>query len=79
MFDGAARPAFYGLPGTAAPGEKSSPSVVPLYEYKDGSGRHWYSPDGTARIVTATRSEYPICRVWHNPSTVLALDYETKP
>ncbi len=79
IFDGAAAPAFYGLPATAASGEKAVPSVVPLYEYKDGSGRHWYSPDSGARFGTATRSEQPICRVWRNPSTVLALDYGSKP
>ena len=65
---------FYGLPTTAGVGEKPSPSVVPLYEYKDEKNHHWYSTSANAQFGTATRSPQPVCRVWRNPSSVLALD-----
>lgn len=76
----ATRPLFYALPATAAVGETISPAVVPLYEYRDGrSGKRWYSVDATTQAPNVTRSTLPICRVWRNPSTILALDYEAKP
>ena len=79
LYDGAAAPAFYALPATSAAREKASPSVVPLYEYKDSSGNHWYSTQSDAPFGKTTRSPQPICRVWRNPSSVLALDYGAKP
>ena len=78
LYDGAAAPAFYALPATATPAEKASPSVVPLYEYKDSSGKHWYSTQSDALFGNAKRSQQPICRVWRNPSSFLALDYGAK-
>jgi len=69
--------AFYALPATAGASEKPSPSVVPLYEYKDA--KHvWYSTDADAHFGAAARSPQPVCRVWRNPSSVLALDYGAK-
>jgi len=68
-------PAVYALPAAAGASEKPSPSVVPLYEFKDA--KHvWYSTDADAHFGTAARSPQPICRVWRNPSSVLALDYD---
>ncbi len=68
-------PAVYALPAAAGASEKPSPSVVPLYEYKDA--KHvWYSTDADAHFGAAVRSPQPVCRVWRNPSSVLALDYD---
>lgn len=71
--------AFYALPATAAPLEKPSPAVVPLYESRDGAGKPFYSTSATAPPGTTARAGGPICRVWRNPSSVLALDYQAKP
>ncbi len=69
--------ALYALPATSGAAEKPSPSVVPLYEYKNA--RHvWYSTDPDAHFGTAARSPQPVCRVWRNPSSVLALDYDAQ-
>ena len=73
-----AKPLFYALPATATEAEKQSPAVVPLWEYRDArDGKLWYSTDANAP-ATATRAAKPACRVWRNPSIVLALDTETK-
>lgn len=55
----------------------SSPLVVPLYEYRDKDGYYSYSIQ--RQLVGFTRSEKPVCRVWRNPSSLLTLDFETKP
>lgn len=69
--------ALYALPTSPGVSEKPSPSVVPLYEYKDA--KHvWYSTDADAHFGTAVHSPQPVCRVWRNPSSVLALDYEAQ-
>ncbi|RYX82727.1 hypothetical protein EON83_18080 [bacterium] len=74
------KPLFYALPATPAPDEKSTPSVRPLYAYRDeNTGRWRYSTDATRTSATEKRSEQPLCRVWRNPSTMLALDYEAQP
>ncbi len=72
-------PAFYALPAIPAPSEKPSPAVVPLYEYVGAKNQHWYSTDANATFSGATRSPQPLCRVWRNPSSVLALDYGAAP
>ena len=70
--------AFYALPVTVGASEKPSPSLVPLYEYKD-AGHAWYSTNADAHFGTAViRSATPVCRVWRNPSSVLALDYDAQ-
>ncbi len=70
--------AFYALPVTPGASEKPSPSLVPLYEYKEAK-HFWYSTDADAHFGTAAlRSPQPICRVWRNPSSVLALDYDAE-
>ena len=69
-------PLFYGLPPLPSVGEKASPAVVPLYEYRDAR---------TKAFRYATTPDVPgqesglICRVWRNPSTILALDTATRP
>jgi len=71
---------FYALPAVPAAGEKASPAVVPLYEYRDARTESvWYATDPNAQTATMTRSALPVCRVWRNPSTVLALDPTTQP
>jgi hypothetical protein len=67
-------PLFYALPPAADAKEKASPSVTPLYEYKDQNGRYRYST--SADLAGLTRSPPPLCRVWRNLSSVLALDGE---
>ena len=74
---GGANADFYGLSATPGPTEKPSPAVVPLYKYTDGSKR-WYSTAADAKFGNAVRSPQPICRVWRNPSPVLALDFAAK-
>ena len=67
---------FYGLPPVPAAREKTSPGIVPLYEYHDADTkavRYTMAPDATGPSVL------PICRVWRNPSTVLALDTAARP
>jgi hypothetical protein len=75
-----AKPLFYALPAVPADGEKPSPDVVPLYEYHDApSGQRWYATDGSGLPPGAIRSPQPLCRVWRNPSTVMALDTQGAP
>jgi len=70
-------PLFYAMPAMASASEKPAPAAVPLYEYKDtNTGRHWYATDDS--VPNAQRSQQPVCRVWKNPSSVLALDGEAK-
>jgi hypothetical protein len=60
--------------------EAVSSSVVFLYEYrKVGSEEIFYSVDPGLASSLITRAAHPICRVWRNPSSVLALDYMAKP
>ena len=72
-----AKPLFYALPPAPATSEKPSPAIVPLYENRDASGARWYAIE-TASTPTETRAPQPLCRVWRNPSSVLALDFEAK-
>jgi len=55
----------------------ASPAVVPLYEYQNEDGEYYYSTD--SGLPEMKRSNTPICHVWRNPSTILALDFEAKP
>jgi hypothetical protein len=61
------------------PSEKESPSVVFLYEYATSDNKYVYSVDSTLATATFRRTAKPICRVWRNPSSVVALDYKAKP
>ncbi len=73
------KPLFYALPTNATSDEKPSPAVVPLWEYHDArDGKRWYSTDANGQTATITHAATPLCRVWRNPSTILALDTETK-
>lgn len=54
-----------------------SPMVVPLYEFKQKDETYFYSVDSEKEGMK--RSEKPLCLVWKNPSSVLALDYNVKP
>ncbi len=73
-------PLFYALPPVPAAGEKASPAVVPLYEYRDARTRAvWYATEPTLPSPSARRSALPICRIWRNPSTVLVLDSAVQP
>ena len=57
-----------------------SSSVVFLYEYRKIDGKElFYSIDPNLTSKSFTRIEKPICRVWKNPLSVLALDYKAKP
>lgn len=70
-------PAFYALPLAPGPDEKPSPAVVPLYEFQ-AQGKHSYSTDPPTTLSDASVNAHPVCRVWRNPSTVLALDPDAK-
>ena len=60
--------------------EQPSADVVPLYEYFDAkSGRRWYGVGDQVPETSATRSAVPLCRVWRNPSSLLALDPAAQP
>ncbi|BCM90911.1 hypothetical protein IAD21_02774 [Abditibacteriota bacterium] len=73
------KPLFYVLPTIPRGGEKPSAAVVELYAYRDEkTGRTRYSTDTNA-TASEKRSDQPLCRVWHSPSTTLVLDYEGHP
>ena len=58
----------------------NSSAVMPLYEYWNPvAGAYVYSTMCNPTDSTLVRSEPPVCRVWKNPITGLALDYETQP
>ncbi len=57
---------------------KESSAVVFLYEYTTPDGKYFYSVDSALTTPSLKRRAAPICRVWRNPSTVLALDYEAR-
>jgi hypothetical protein len=55
-------------------------SIVFLYEYrKVGNEEIFYSIDPGLASSLITRTAQPVCRVWRNPSSVIALDYKAKP
>ncbi|WP_157947665.1 hypothetical protein [Abditibacterium utsteinense] len=68
------KPLFYALPATVSKDSKVSPGVLPLFEYTQGNKR-WYSVDANEKGAGVIRSESPLCRVWRNPSRVMALDW----
>ncbi len=55
----------------------TSPTVIPVYEYQNDNGEFHYSTDSGLTLMK--RSEKPICHIWRNPTTMLALDFEAKP
>jgi hypothetical protein len=62
------------------PDEPISSSVVILFEYRKADGEErCYSVDSTLSGTSLSRTAQPICRVWRNPSSVLALDQRAKP
>ena len=65
---------FYALPPTPAASEKPSPAVVPLYQYRDPHTNALSYLTDPASPSLVRQGNAPICRVWRNPSTVLALD-----
>ena len=75
-----AQPLFYALPAAPTPGEKTAPSVVPLYVFRDEkSGLTRFSTEPNSQNAAEKRAPQPLCRVWRNPSTTLALDWEAQP
>ena len=57
-----------------------SSAVTPLYEdWNPTTGAYVYSTMCHPMDSAWVRSESPVCRVWKNPITDLALDYETQP
>ena len=67
------RPVFYAM--SADSGYVAGKSIVPLYEYRKSNGGIFYSTDAPPVGISATHSEKPVCLVWQNPSSILALDY----
>lgn len=79
-FVGAGGPTlFYALPPTPAAGEKASPSVVPLYEYRDRHTNALFYLTDPAPPLLERVSGKPLCRVWRSPSTIVALDPTAQP
>ena len=73
-------PLFYALPPTPAAEEKASAAAVPLYKYRDEhTNALFYLTDPNAPTSLVRLSDKPICRVWRNPSQILALDDEAQP
>jgi hypothetical protein len=57
-----------------------SPAVVPLYEYHTlKGGDRLYSTNPKPPDKAWERAPEPICQVWKNPMSVLALDTEPTP
>ncbi len=78
--DKSAAPLFFALSVTPASGEKTPPDVASLYEYTDAAtGRIWYAVSNQDLPASAVRAAQPLCRVWRNPSSVLAIDGGAKP
>lgn len=59
---------------------KQNSSLVFLYEYKNNkSNKIFYSVDPNLVSETIIRKTEPLCKVWMNPLSVLALDYMAMP
>jgi hypothetical protein len=62
------------------PGSAPTPSVVPLYEYRDATtSRCLYSTEADSTAPPRPQAAVPVCRVWRNPMKGLVLDPEAKP
>jgi hypothetical protein len=73
------QPLFFALPaadtnpdGISSKGQSSV--IRPLYEYRDSDGRRVYSINPELTEHDLKRNSEPLCRVWRNPASVLALD-----
>lgn len=78
------KPVFFALPVNAktdSTDEGMSDKVtVFLYEYRNTkTGKRAYSTDSDLGNEIMKRSENPVCRVWINPSPVMALDFNARP
>jgi hypothetical protein len=71
------RPVFYAMSADSV--ITANKSMVPLYEYRSGKGTIFYSSDTPPAGINAIRSDKPVCLVWLNPSSILALDYTAIP
>lgn len=69
-----AKPIFRAFPATATEADFKSPAVAPLYEYVR-AGKRFYSTNANETGAGVVRTQEPLCRVWRNPSSVLALDW----
>ena len=70
-----AKPLFYALPAVQSLGGKPNPNIIPLYEFTaPGARQRWYAPNADGLPGGVVRGPQPLCRVWRNPSSVLALD-----
>jgi hypothetical protein len=57
-----------------------SPAAVPLFEYAHvANGSHLYSTEPNLPDRAYRRTAEPVCRVWLNPASQLALDPDAKP
>ena len=69
---------FFAMP--KAPTGSAQAQVVPLYEFTDPkSGLKSYHVTSESVDPGLIRAEQPLCWVWKNPSSVLALDWNTIP
>jgi hypothetical protein len=60
--------------------KQSSQAIVFLYEYKNiKSNNIFYSTESNIKSEFVVRKPEPICKVWYNPLSTLALDYLAVP
>jgi len=77
--DGAMAGSWSATRPTDPTGDRNSPAVVDLCEYKSEEGERFYSTDSALSDKHTRRTDEPLCRVWRNPMTVLLLDPEAEP
>jgi hypothetical protein len=78
------KPVFFALPANAKMDSThegiDGKLTVFLYEYHNPiTGKKNYSTDPGLENETMKRSDNPVCRVWINPSSVMALDFTARP
>jgi hypothetical protein len=73
-------PDFYALPAPSTLSAKFPADVAPLYEYTNkATGQRWYTTEAGSGVAGAVRSALPICMVWKNPCTTVAINPGASP
>ena len=68
-------PDFYALPAPSTVAAKFPADEAPLYEYtNEATGQRWYTTKAGNEVAGAIRSALPICMVWKNPCTTVAIN-----
>ncbi|MBI2927839.1 MAG: hypothetical protein HYY24_19275 [Verrucomicrobia bacterium] len=62
------------------PLDAATPALVLLYEYRSKTDSTWlYSTNAALANPSLESTPEPVCRVWRNPMSVLALDWQARP